>query len=110
MTTYSTRRAPLASLERLEEPCCPKDKSAQPRFARGQTGATVVNCRAMPDSLAARYDATPYRHGAIQHSHPARMGAIGRLHGLLTAPPDRCRVLELGCAEGANLLPLAERF
>lgn len=64
----------------------------------------------MPDSLAARYDATPYRHGAIQDSHPARMGAIGRLHGLLTAPPDRCRVLELGCAEGANLLPLAERF
>src|SRR4051794_13561421 len=64
----------------------------------------------MPDSLAARYDATPYRHGAIQHSHPARLGAIGRLHGLNCAPPDRCRVLELGCAEGANLLPLAERF
>jgi SAM-dependent methyltransferase len=64
----------------------------------------------MPDSLAARYNATPYRHGAIQHSHPARMGAIGRLHGLNCAPPDRCRVLELGCAEGANLLPLAERF
>lgn len=62
------------------------------------------------DSLAARYDATPYRHGAIQHSHPARIGAIGRLHGLLPAPPDRCRVLELGCAEGWNLLPLAERF
>jgi SAM-dependent methyltransferase len=38
------------------------------------------------------------------------MGAIGRLHGLPTAAPDRCRVLELGCADGMNLLPLAERF
>jgi SAM-dependent methyltransferase len=64
----------------------------------------------MTDELAARYDAVPYRHGAIPDTHPARLGAIARLHGLPAAAPERCRVLELGCGEGMNLLPLAERF
>ena len=64
----------------------------------------------MPDSLRERYDAIPYHHGSIPDTHPARLALIGRLHGVQTAPPDRCRVLELGCAEGMNLLPLAERF
>src|SRR5690349_7641325 len=64
----------------------------------------------MPDPLAVRYDAIPYRHGAIAESHPARIGAIARMLGIPSAPPDRCRVLEVGCAEGMNLLPIAERF
>ena len=64
----------------------------------------------MTDPLRARYDAIPYRHGAIPHSHPARIGAIARLLGMNAAAPDRCRVLEIGCAEGMNLLPLAERL
>jgi SAM-dependent methyltransferase len=64
----------------------------------------------MQDMLRERYDMVPYRHGAIPVSHPARIGAIGRIHGLNCALPDRCRLLELGCAEGMNLLPLAERL
>jgi SAM-dependent methyltransferase len=71
---------------------------------------TVCHGLAMQDILRARYDAVSYHSGAIPDSHPARIGAIGRLHGLPTAAPDRCRVLELGCADGMNLLPLAERF
>ena len=62
------------------------------------------------DVIRERYDAVPYRHGAVSDSHPARIGAIARLLGISAAPPDRCRVLELGCGEGMNLLPLAERF
>ncbi len=64
----------------------------------------------MTDPLRERYDAVPYHHGAIPESHPARIGAIARMLGIPAAPPDRCRVLELGCALGMNLLPLAERF
>ncbi len=64
----------------------------------------------MPDALAASFDALPYRNGAIPLSHPARIGAIARLLGVTAAPPDACRVLELGCGEGMNLLPLAERL
>ena len=62
------------------------------------------------DVIRERYDAVPYRHGAVSDSHPARIGAIARLLGISAAPPDCCRVLELGCGEGMNLLPLAERF
>ncbi len=62
------------------------------------------------DPLRARYDAIPYRHGAVPESHPARTGAIARLLGIPAALPEGCRVLELGCGEGMNLLPLAERF
>ena len=36
-------------------------------------------------SLRERYDAVPYRHGAISTTHPARLGLIGRLLGLATA-------------------------
>lgn len=62
------------------------------------------------DAIRDRYDAVPYRHGAVSDSHTARVGAIARLLGINAAPPDHCRVLELGCGEGMNLLPLAERF
>jgi SAM-dependent methyltransferase len=64
----------------------------------------------MLDPTSLRYEAVPYNNGAISDTHPARLCAIGRLHGLPTAAADHCRVLELGCAEGMNLLPLAERF
>ena len=64
----------------------------------------------LTDAIRERYDAVPYRHGAVSDSHPARIGAIARLLGISAAPPDCCRVLELGCGEGMNLLPLAERF
>jgi SAM-dependent methyltransferase len=61
----------------------------------------------MTDVLPESFDSLPYRHGAIFETHPARIGAIARLLGQPAAAPDACRVLELGCAEGMNLLPLA---
>ena len=64
----------------------------------------------MPDILRERYDTVSYDSGAVPDSHPARLGVIGRLHAVPTAPPDHCSVLELGCGDGMNLLPLAERF
>lgn len=64
----------------------------------------------MTEVLPADYDALPYHHGSIVETHPARIGAIARLLGIEASAPDRCRVLEVGCADGMNLLPLAERF
>ena len=64
----------------------------------------------MSEVSATAFDALPYRHGAIPETHPARIGAIAHLLRINAAAPDRCRVLELGCAEGMNLLPLAERL
>lgn len=53
------------------------------------------------------YDDVPYPDLCYAHSHPARLGAIATLLGLNPAPPEHCRVLELGCAGGGNLIPMA---
>lgn len=62
----------------------------------------------MIDPLARAYDAHPYPGHAYWFTHPDHLGVLARLHGLAPAPPDACRVLELGAGDGGNLLPLAE--
>ena len=54
-----------------------------------------------------RYDETPYLSGPIQRSHPGRLAAIASWRGLAAPEPAAARVLEIGCASGGNLLPLA---
>ncbi len=62
---------------------------------------------AAPPPLATSYDEIPYPRLAFPYTHPSHLATVGRLLGLLPAPVDRCRVLELGCAGGANLVPMA---
>jgi SAM-dependent methyltransferase len=59
--------------------------------------------------LAARfeYDELPYDDFPFSETHPAHLSALGALFGLTPAPPDRCRLLELGCGRAGNLLPMA---
>lgn len=59
---------------------------------------------------ARTYDALPYRSKPMFRTHPARMAAVAWLYGLDPATVSRARVLELGCAAGDNLIPLAARF
>ena len=61
----------------------------------------------MADASTTAYDATPYPDLSYAHTHPDRLGMIATLLGLEPAPVERCRVLELGCAVGGNLLPMA---
>jgi SAM-dependent methyltransferase len=56
------------------------------------------------------YDHVPYRYAPVTESHPDRLGALGLLFGIETAPVARCRVLDLGCGNGANLIPMAARL
>ncbi len=53
------------------------------------------------------YDAIPYDDRPVAQTHPDRLYATARAHGLRTAPPDRAHILELGCAHAVNLLPMA---
>jgi methyltransferase-like protein/2-polyprenyl-3-methyl-5-hydroxy-6-metoxy-1,4-benzoquinol methylase len=53
------------------------------------------------------YDEVLYNNYAILHTHPNRLAILGKLFGLKPAPAERCRVLELGCGDGANLIPMA---
>ncbi len=55
----------------------------------------------------ASYDAIPYESIPISETHVEGLAALGRLFGVPTADQNRCRVLELGCAEGGNLIPMA---
>ena len=52
-------------------------------------------------------DRIHYPGGAWEHSHPDRIAANARMYGLNPAPVERCRVLELGCGAGRNLVPMA---
>jgi methyltransferase-like protein len=53
------------------------------------------------------YDDMPYPGTAQAESHPDRLATLALLHGMTPAAPDRCRVLELGCSDGGNLIPIA---
>jgi len=58
------------------------------------------------DSLPA-YDELPYAGRAYWFTHPDHLSVLGRLHGLASARAEGCRVLELGCGDGVNLLSMA---
>lgn len=53
------------------------------------------------------YDAFPYPSFPFSITHPDRLHVLGALLGLEPGPIERCRVLELGCASGGNLVPIA---
>ena len=53
------------------------------------------------------YDAVPYESKSFPQTHPDRLATLGRLFGMNPAPVTHSRVLELGCAGGGNLIPMA---
>src|SRR5262249_49411874 len=53
------------------------------------------------------YDAVAYPGFAYAQTHPDRLWTVGTLFGMTPAPVDRCRVLEVGCGDGRNLLAMA---
>ena len=55
----------------------------------------------------AAYAEVPYPGLAFPQSHPDRLATHARLMGMKPAPPERCRMVELGCADGGNLIPMA---
>ena len=62
------------------------------------------------DVLLASYDAVPYGGGAIVATRPDYLAANARLRGLAAPDAARCRVLDLGCATGGNLMAMALAF
>jgi methyltransferase-like protein len=61
----------------------------------------------MSDAMHTSYDETPYEGRPFPQTHPDRLATVARLFGVETAPAECCRVLELGCTDGGNLLPMA---
>jgi SAM-dependent methyltransferase len=53
------------------------------------------------------YQEVPYDGCAHRDTHPANLAVVAAFMGLATPSPARCRFLEIGCAEGDNLIPMA---
>jgi methyltransferase-like protein/2-polyprenyl-3-methyl-5-hydroxy-6-metoxy-1,4-benzoquinol methylase len=53
------------------------------------------------------YDEVQYIGYPVGATHPSRLIALAQILGLNPAPVENCRVLELGCGDGANLIPMA---
>ena len=74
---------------------------------------SVAGCDPSTGAVASRasdYDLLPYPSLPFAYTQPAHMAAMATLFGLEAPPPDHARVLELGCASGGNIIPLAARF
>jgi SAM-dependent methyltransferase len=53
------------------------------------------------------YDAIPYPTYPRLETHPDRLATVATLAGLEPVPVTGCRVLEIGCGDGGNLIPMA---
>lgn len=53
------------------------------------------------------YDEVPYSSFTFPQTRPDRLATLGAFHGMHPAAPEKCRVLELGCGDGTNLLSFA---
>ncbi len=63
----------------------------------------------MDKHLAAEnYNLTPYPSLSYVYTHPDLFATLGHLLSMKPADPENCRYLDVGCAVGGNILPLAE--
>ncbi len=70
---------------------------------RRRPAASIILMNQNNDS----YDTVPYPSYTFPQTHPDRLSTIGLMFGTAAAHPERCRVLELGCGDGTNLLSFA---
>jgi len=57
--------------------------------------------------IASTYNAVSYPSHAYPETHPDRLAVIGVLCGMDPVPVEGCRILEIGCGDGSNLIPIA---
>ncbi len=91
---------------RPKRPSRGKQADAELISTETETGAQ----ESAPDEsqLALRaYDEFPYESYSFPLTHPERLATVATLFGMQPAPAAGARVLELGCAAGGNLIPMA---
>jgi SAM-dependent methyltransferase/methyltransferase-like protein len=62
----------------------------------------------MSQDTVTSYDEIPYSNLPFAYTHPDCLATVATLLGMAPAPVTRCRVLELGCGRGGNLMPMAQ--
>ena len=68
-----------------------------------------MNAVTQSQDIAGSYDALPYDSYAFAQTHPTHLRTVAALFGLSAPPLVGARVLEIGCAAGGNLWPMAWR-
>ena len=91
----------------------PTDESHNAGLGLGRTSEASSGKDASAPGLGDQggdYNLLPYPSMPFTDTQPAHLAALATLFGL--APPEvrHARVLELGCASGGNIIPLAARF
>lgn len=61
----------------------------------------------MSEERDTSYDEVRYPGHCYPWTHPEHLAALGYIFGLDPRPVEQCRVLEIGCGDGANLIPMA---
>src|SRR5689334_4266157 len=85
-----------------------RGKQADAELTSTAAGAAPQESAPDESQLAIRaYDEFPYDSHAFPLTHPERHATIATLFGMQPAPAATARVLELGCAAGGNLIPMA---
>ncbi|MFN7291217.1 MAG: methyltransferase regulatory domain-containing protein, partial [Pirellula sp.] len=76
-----------------------------------QSSSVPQDANSIPASSAAStYDEVPYGSFPVPASHPDRLYSMAKLFGMQPVRPENARILEIGCAGGGNLLPMASMF
>ncbi len=61
----------------------------------------------MAEADSINYEQITYPNFVHAQTHPNRLAVMAKAYGLETAPVEKCRVLEVGCGSGTNLLAMA---
>ena len=56
------------------------------------------------------YDVVPYISYPYSNTHPEHLYTVARFFDADAVNPKKARVLELGCASGGNMIPMAIKF
>ena len=61
----------------------------------------------MSATARVEYDRVLYPGAAFPQTHPDRLATLATLFGMAPVPVECARVLEIGCTDGGNLIPMA---
>ncbi|MEP7062252.1 MAG: class I SAM-dependent methyltransferase [Betaproteobacteria bacterium] len=70
----------------------------------------TADADAVTTGIKAAYDAIDYDCTSYPQSHPDRLRTVAQMFGVDAPPVATARVLEIGCGDGSNLIPVADAF
>jgi hypothetical protein len=77
------------------------------RRCNSEPSGVTAAADARRHDVASPYDVVPYPGHPFAQTHPDRLATLGTLFRIEPRPPEACRVLELGCGDAGNLVPMA---